>query len=106
MSSGLPEPRVWIALGGSSESPGRPLPLTVQCHLVLVEPARLETLDADERVMVAGDAEGWLGAAEHLDLAGLARLHPDRRLGFRDIAQQRTDQDFRHGPSLPGRLVP
>ena len=77
------------------------MPPAVEGDLVLVEAAGLEPLDPHQRVVVAGDAEGRLAAAEDLDLAGLARLDPDRRLGFGDVAEQRTEDETRHLDHLP-----
>ena len=49
---------VLITLGGNSESSGGHTRPAVELDLVLVASARLEVLDADERVVVALDLEG------------------------------------------------
>ncbi len=67
-----------------------PRDLAVQLHLVRVLGARLEVVDADERVVVPLDAEGGLGEAENLDLARLVGLDPDGRLALVRVAEQRT----------------
>jgi hypothetical protein len=76
----------------------RPAHLAVEPDLVLVVRGGLEILEADQRVVVALDPEGLLAAAEDLDLAGPARLDPDRRLGVRDVAQQGSQDELAHGP--------
>ena len=53
MSSGLPGPKVRIALGGRSRSGRGQRALAVEGDLVLVEAAGLEALDPDQRVVVA-----------------------------------------------------
>ena len=70
--------------------------LAVELHLVCVLRARLEIVDADERVVVAFDAEGRLGEAEHLDLAGLVGFDPDGRLGFVRVAEHGSHDHFGH----------
>ena len=102
MSIGLPGSKVRIALGGRSESRRGQCRSAVEGDLVLVEAPGLEAFDVDERVVVAADAEGLLAAAEHLDLATFARLDPDSRLGFRDVAEQGAEQEIWHLLLLPG----
>ena len=63
----------------------RPAALAVQPHLVLGIPCPVPALDADQRVVVSVDAEGVLGVAEHLDLAGLVGLDPDRGVALAHV---------------------
>src|SRR4051794_4795206 len=49
------------------------------------------------------DPEGLLPAVVDLDLAGLLGLNPDRCLGIGDVAQQRTEDEIGHSPTLPNR---
>src|SRR5215210_7539673 len=49
------------------------------------------------------DAEGWRGAAKHLDLAGSVCLDPDGRVRGTDVAQERTEDEVSHG--TPGRAA-
>ncbi len=81
---------------------GRPDLPAVQAHVVGEDRAGLQVVDQKEREMVPLDRERLRPVAEHLDLAGLARLHPNRRLGFRDVAEHRAQDQVRHS-RLPTR---
>jgi len=78
----------------------RPVELAIELDLVLVARGGLEPLDADQRVVVAVDAEGRLAVTEDFDLAGLGGLDPYGGLGFRDVAQQGTQNQLVNCPSL------
>jgi hypothetical protein len=74
----------------------RPTQLAVEAHLVLVARGGFEVFDADHCEVVALDPEGLLFPSEDVDLAGLVGLHPDGRLGFGEMAQQRTKDEIGH----------
>ena len=94
-------PRVRITLGGNSESGSGQRRSPSSATSYSVRRARLEPLDDHERVVVAADAEGRLGVAEHLDLARLVGLDPDHRLGLADVAQQWAEHELRHARPVP-----
>ena len=74
-------------VGGPGESP-------VEAHLVGRRGPRIEALYQDECVMVPLDVEGSRAVSEDLDLAGAARLEPQRRRRGSDIAKHRADDDL------------
>ena len=51
---------------------------------------------------MAGDAERLGGAAQHLDLAGLVGLDPDRCVGDADVAEERSQDEVGHDRPVPG----
>ena len=83
---------VRIALGGKPSSRSRPAPLAVEAHLVLVRLARLEAADADERVVVALDAEG----------RGSRARAPRPRRGRRSRPRRSPRSRPRSGAAAPG----
>src|SRR5215203_1940284 len=56
--------------------------------------------------MVVPDAEGAHATAEHLDLAGRVRLHPEGRLRGTYVAQERTEDEFGHTAEHTRRGAP
>ncbi len=105
-----PDPRVreLVALG-------RPHAGFLHADLVLVRHARLEALDRDQCEVVVLDRERLRLRVEHLNLAGLVHLHPDRGFGLTDESEHGADENFRHGvgtypeqtestPSRPSKL--
>jgi hypothetical protein len=65
----------------------------VEAHLVGQRAAGLQAVEDDERVVMAGDGERRRGAPQHVDLARRVGLHPDGRLGVRDVAQQWSENE-------------
>ena len=88
----------WWGQVGLGVGPGQ---LPVELHFVGVLGAGLEVVDADERVVVAVDAEGRLGEAKDLDLTGLVCFDPDGRLGLVRVAEHRSHDHFGHELGLP-----
>src|SRR5919109_3932652 len=83
----------------------RPLRLSVEGDLIGIARARFEPLDADQRVVVALDAEGARAMLEHLHLTGPVGLDPDHGLGVRDVAKDWTEDQLRHA-LLDTRIPP
>ena len=82
-----------------SGPPLRPFGYAVERHFVLVGGARLEAIEADDRVMVALDRERPRRMVEDLYLAGGVGLHPNRRVSLAEMPQHRPERQFGHEPS-------
>jgi hypothetical protein len=80
-----------------------PGPLSIEAHLILAGFSRLQACDVDEGVVMVPDAEGWRGAAKHLDLAGSVGFDPDGRVRGTDVTQERTEDEVSHG--TPGQAT-
>ena len=89
---------------------GRPGALAVQQDLVRRRRARVEPVDRDDRVVVAGDVKGPIrgrrGARPDLDDARGARLHPDRRVPRADVPQERAEDECGHAAGCLHCLLP
>ncbi len=75
----------------------RPPPLAVQRDLVRRDRTACQPGDVHERVVVAGDVERPVAAAEHLHGARRVGLHPDGGLVVVDVAEDRAEEKLRHG---------
>ena len=78
-----------------------PAPLAVERDLVLGPRTGVKPIDDHERVVVAGDVEGWLAMAEDLHLARLIGLDPEHGLGLPDVTQQWSEHELRHAATVP-----
>ena len=71
-----------------------PHDVAVEGDRVRVGRPRLETLDDDEREVVAARRERRGAAAEDLDVARAVGLHPDGGVPLADVAQERTEEQL------------
>jgi hypothetical protein len=82
---------------GRSTIVGRPHLRPIEANVVRSDCPRYKVFDEKERIVVSFDREGAGLPAEDLDLAGGARLDPERgALGAR-VAQQRSEHQTDRG---------